>query len=139
MLMKLLKNKRLLKYFAMAMFVVAIELTTFQIIDRSSSNNYRLATAISFSLAVVLNWVLGRLLVFGKSHHHPTKEFGMVLVGSLVGLAIQLAVVTICVEQLHLYPLLGKMASIGFSFFWNYWFRARFVYISQPEEADAIR
>jgi putative flippase GtrA len=83
-------------------------------------------------LAVVLNWILGRKFVFGASHHHPVKEFVMVLIASIFGLLIQISVVFISVETLHLYPLIGKVLSIGFSFFWNYWFRAAIVYKMKP-------
>lgn len=123
----ILKNKRLIKYFAMAVTIVLIELATFQIIFWISNDAY-FSTASSFILAVVLNWIGSRLLVFGASHHHPAREFLMVFIASVVGLGIQLAVVFICVDVLHLYPLIGKVLSIGFSFFWNYWFRAQIIY-----------
>ena len=120
-------NKRLMKYLAMAIAIVGIELATFQVIY-ILTGNYYLGTVLSFTMAVVLNWIGGRTLVFGASHHHPAREFIMVLIGSVVGLGIQLTVVFISVNVLHLYPLIGKMLSICFSFFWNYWFRAAIVY-----------
>jgi len=83
---------------------------------------------LSFLSAVVLNWVLGRIVVFGVSHHHPAKEFTMVLIASVIGLGIQLFVVYASVEFIKFYPLIGKMLSILFSFFWNYWFRAKIIY-----------
>lgn len=124
---KIIKNQRLMKYFAMAVAIVLIELAAFQIIY-FLSGNYYLATVLSFALAVVLNWIGGRVFVFGTSRHHPLREFIMVLIASIVGVLIQLAVVHISVNVLHLYPLIGKVLSVGFSFFWNYWFRAIIVY-----------
>lgn len=126
-LKKIFTNKRLVKYFAMAVTIVLIELATFQIIYLLTKNYY-LATILSFTLAVILNWIGGRIFVFGASHHHPAREFTMVLIASIVGVLIQLAVVHISVNVLLLYPLIGKVLSIGFSFFWNYWFRASIVY-----------
>jgi len=123
----ILANKRLMKYFVMAVVIVGIELITFQIVYLLT-NNYYLATVISFLTGVILNWIVGRLLVFGKSHHHPVREFIMVFIASIVGLGIQIAVVFFSVQLLGLYPLIGKMLSIVFSFFWNYWFRAAIVY-----------
>jgi GtrA-like protein len=123
----ILHNKRLLKYLVMAITIVCIELVSFQIIYLLTKNYY-LGTVLSFTLAVVLNWIGGRVFVFGISHHHPAREFTMVLIASIVGLIIQTSVVYVSVEIVHLYPLIGKMLSICFSFFWNYWFRAAIVY-----------
>lgn len=126
-LQALLNNKRLIRYFIMAVIIVGIELLAFQGIYLLS-DNYVLATVLSFILGVILNWVFGRLLVFGVSIHHPAKEFTMVLIASLVGAGIQVLVVHTSVVVLHLYPFIGKVISIIFSFFWNYWFRAKIVY-----------
>ena len=120
-----------MRYFVMAVVIVGIELCVFQAIYLLT-RDYMLATTISFITGVLLNWIVGRMFVFGASHHHPAREFVMVFVASVVGLCIQLAVVYSCVQLLHLYPLIGKIASIGFSFFWNYWFRATVVY-KQPK------
>lgn len=122
-----LTNKRLMKYFIMAVIIVGIELVTFQVVYLLTKNYY-LGTIISFVTGVILNWVAGRLFVFGKSQHHPLREFTMVFIASVVGLGIQVFVVFASVQVLGLYPLIGKMLSIIFSFFWNYWFRAAIVY-----------
>lgn len=123
-------NKRLVKYFVMAVVIVLLELATFQLVYLST-NNYYIATIVSFVAGVVLNWIGGRIFVFGISHHHASKEFVMILIGSLVGVCIQLLVVYVSVILFLLYPLVGKILSIGFSFFWNYWYRAKIVY-SEP-------
>lgn len=124
---KILTNKRLMKYFAMAVIIVGIELVTFQIVYLLTKNYY-LGTVVSFITGVILNWIAGRIFVFGASQHHPAREFTMVLIASIVGLCIQVGVVFISVQLLHAYPLIGKMLSIVFSFFWNYWFRATIIY-----------
>lgn len=116
-----------MRYFVMAVIIVGIELITFQIIYLSTKNYY-LGTVISFIVGVVLNWIAGRIFVFGISQHHPVREFAMVLAASVVGLGIQITVVYVSVQLLLLYPLFGKILSIIFSFFWNYWFRAKIIY-----------
>jgi putative flippase GtrA len=126
-LQKLISNKRLIKYFVMAIIIVLLELLTFQLVYLSSSNYY-VATIISFVVGVLLNWIGGRVFVFGTSGHNKSREFAMVFLGSLVGVCIQLSVVYISVAVLLLYPLIGKVLSICFSFIWNYWFRAKIVY-----------
>ena len=121
------KNKRLARYLIMAVMIVGIELITFQLIYLFTSNYY-LGTVVSFIIGLILNWIIGRLLIFGISHHHPTREFLMVFTASVVGLTIQVLVVFLSVQLIGLYPLVGKILSILFSFFWNYWFRVEIVY-----------
>jgi len=136
--LKILQNKRLIRYLGVAIFIVCIEMATFQVVYIISHHNYMLGTVISFVIAVILNWILGRLLVFGASKHHASKEFAMVLIASVVGLGLQSAVVYGSVNLLHLYPLIGKGLSICFSFFWNYWFRAAIIYKHKPVPAEEI-
>lgn len=126
-LSKLLNNKKLIKYFIMAVVIVGIELASFQLIYITTANYY-IATVGSFAIGVILNWIFGRKVVFGASHHNVFKEFFMVLLASVVGVGIQLVVVHIAVSVMALYPLVGKIGSIAFSFFWNYWFRSKLIY-----------
>ena len=128
-ILEVLHNKRLVRYFVMAAIIVSIELVTFQVLILLGTD-YLLATALSFVLAVILNWLGGRIFIFGKSRYHPTKEFLMVLVASVVGLVIQMAVVFFSVEVLRFYPFIAKGVSIVFSFFWNYLFRSKLIYKS---------
>lgn len=128
---KKLYQSPLVRYLIIAIGIVAGELVVFQALY-VAVHNYVVATVVSFALAVIVNWFLSRKVVFGASQYHPAKEFLYVMIVSIVGLAIQLAVVYLCVQKLSLYPLLGKIISIGASFFWNYWFRAHFVFSGQP-------
>lgn len=128
-IINILHDARLIRYFVMAVIIVSIEIVTFQVLILLGTD-YLLATALSFVLAVILNWIGGRIFIFGKSRYHPAKEFLMVLVASVVGLIIQLAVVFFCVEVLSLYPIIAKGMSIVFSFFWNYLFRSKLIYKS---------
>ncbi|NTU72762.1 GtrA family protein [Candidatus Roizmanbacteria bacterium] len=113
----------------MAVIIVALEIANFQIIYLLT-NDYMTATIFSFSISVVLNWIGSRLFIFGKSEHHPAKEFLMVLAVSLLGLLVQILTMLLVVKTLGLYPLLGKILSISLSFSWNYWARKNFIYSS---------
>jgi len=117
----------LIRYLAIASVIVVGELIVFQWVN-DWLHNYVIATIVSFALAVVVNWFLSRKVVFGASAHHPAKEFFYVSLVSIVGLGIQLLAVFVCVQYIHLLPLLGKVISIFTSFFWNYWFRAHFIF-----------
>jgi putative flippase GtrA len=124
---KIFNNKKIIKYLIMAIIIVAIELILFQALYLST-DNYYLATIFSFVLGLILNWIGGRLFIFGKSERRPTQEFIMVSIASLAGISIQIATVAVTVNIIGLYPISGKIVSIMFSFFWNYWFRSKYIY-----------
>lgn len=123
---KIISNS-LVRYFLLACIIVSIELGVFQLIY-TSSKEYIAATFISFVVGVALNWFLGRKLVFGKSIHSTKKEFALILGTSVVGIILQLSIITIGIEFLSLYPLISKIFAIGISFFWNYWYRIMIIY-----------
>lgn len=124
----ILKNKALLKYLFSAVVIVGFELIVFQIIY-IILNSYMIATTLSFTVAVIFNWLFSRFFVFSGSKFKPIKEFTLVAIASIIGLFIQLSVVYVSVEIILFIPLLGKVLSIFFSFFWNYWFRAKYIFI----------
>lgn len=127
------KNKKLFKYFIMACVIVCLELCVFQIIE-IIANNYKIpqhaliATFVSFIFAVILNWAGGRMFIFDKSKLNTKHEFLLVLIASCFGLMIQTIVVFISIDYFKLLPIMGKSFAILFSFFWNYWFRSKYVY-----------
>lgn len=127
LILSLLQNKKLMRYFIMAVIIVGLELVFFQLVYLVTLQPI-LATVLSFLFGVILNWIFGRIFVFGKSDHDPIKEFTMVFVASIGGVLIQVGIVHLTVSLLGLYPLIGKGISIVFSFIWNYVFRARFIY-----------
>lgn len=127
------KYDKLLKYFVMACIIVCLELIVFQIVE-TVTNNYKIpqhalvATFVSFVFAVILNWIGGRKFIFNKSKLNTKHEFILVLIASCFGLIIQSIVVFTSIEFFRLLPVIGKCFAILFSFFWNYWFRAKIIY-----------
>lgn len=127
------KYDKLLKYFVMACIIVCLELIIFQIVETITSSykipqHALIATFVSFTFAVVLNWIGGRVFIFDKSKLNAKHEFFLVFIASCFGLFIQSIVVITSVEYLKLLPIIGKCFAIIFSFFWNYWFRSKYVY-----------
>lgn len=127
-IIRLLNNKSLWKYLISAIVIVGFELIFFQIFY-VLFKNYFLATTLSFSFAVLFNWLVSRYFVFSGSRFSATKELSLVAMASIVGLGIQLSVVYISVEKLLIIPVVAKAISIIFSFLWNYWFRAKYIFI----------
>ena len=119
----------------MASIVVLIEIGSFWLLNSVVNINYLMATAISMLVGIILNWLGSKYLVFKESRFLPVKEFTLVFVVSLVGLAIQITTIYVMVDKLHLVPLMGKIAAIGITFVWNFFIRR--VYIFKQSSKDA--
>lgn len=125
---KYINDKSFWRYLLSAIVIVGFELIVFQI-AYLYFKSYFIATALSFALAVIVNWWVSRVFVFSGSKYNPAKELLLVAAASLIGLGIQFTVVYISVEGLHLIPVFAKAVSIIFSFLWNYWFRSKYIFI----------
>lgn len=135
---KKIASHSLIRYFLVACVIVVLELIIFQLVYLADKN-YIIATVVSFAVAVILNWILSRKVVFGASSHSKFKEFYLVAIASVAGLGIQMLVVWACVSKAGIYPLVGKALSIITSFFWNYWFRSHFIFDkTTPDPVDRV-
>lgn len=115
------------RYFIMAVIIVLIELLVFQC-QIFMSINYLLATVSSMAVGVVLNWIYSGKYVFRTSRFSRHTEFWLVVASSLVGIGIQVIIVYISVDLLLQIPIVGKIAGIGITFFWNYFVRLKFIF-----------
>lgn len=121
-------SRTFLRYAVMAVVVVGIEIFSFWVLNTPLRINYLLATILSLSLGILLNWVGSRYFAFGKSKHDIHKELLLVVITSLFGVVLQTATVYISVEKLKLLPLTGKCLAIVITFFWNYYIRKKYIY-----------
>lgn len=120
-------HEELVRYFIMAAFLVSFEYLSFLAMIWLGIN-YLVAVVLSMAIVIVLNWYIGRMLVFKNRRHSAQKEFILVLVISLVGVVFQLGVTFASVALLGQLPALGKLAAIVVTFFWNFWARRTFVF-----------
>jgi putative flippase GtrA len=82
---------------------------------------YLAAAAISFVAGnVFLYWAATRHIFEFRRVDDARKEFAIFVVIGVVGLAVNLLVIWICVELLDLHYLVGKIGSGGVTFFANY-------------------
>lgn len=117
----------LVRYLVMAIILVGVEIVTFQIMIWMSIS-YLIATPASMLIAIVLNWYFSQRFVFNHRPHTPRKEFMLVFVASLIGIGLQLAVTAAIVELAHMLPIVGKLLAICVTFFWNFWFRKKYIF-----------
>ncbi len=112
----------------MAVIVVGIEIASFWLLNASLHVHYLIATNLSLLLGIILNWIGSRFFVFGASKHKAHKEFMLVFITSLAGVALQTGTVAFIVEVLQGQPLIGKVLAIIITFFWNYLIRKKYIY-----------
>lgn len=127
-LVRTLLKQPSVRYFIMAAFVVSVELATFAVMNIPLHISYVIATPASMAVGIILNWYLSRVFVFTGSRHKIHLEITLIVVTSLVGVGIQLAVTAACVNLLHLWPIVGKFFAIIVTFFWNFWVRKRYIF-----------
>ena len=124
-------QKHIVRYFIMAFFVVGVELAVFAVMNSWLHITYLIATPASMLVGIILNWYFSRVFVFSGSRHRAHIEFGLVFITSLVGAGIQLIVTGVCINQLHLLPIIGKFFAIVVTFFWNFWVRKKYIFVTQ--------
>lgn len=120
-------SPELWRYLSIAVLLVGTEIAVFQVMVWAGIS-YLIATPVSMGVAIVLNWWLSRVFVFKHRPHGARKEFMLVVVASLIGICLQLAVTAAVVELGHAMPLIGKLLAICVTFFWNFWFRKKYVF-----------
>lgn len=88
------------------------------------------ANTLAFLIANALNFWLGHVWVFGRPLGGPglARQYGAVLAISIVGLALNDAVVWGGVELAGAGIVVSKIIATGVAMFWNFVARARWVY-----------
>lgn len=129
-------SPELWRYLVIAVVLVGVEVVTFQLMIWGGIS-YLIATPVSMIVAIVLNWLLSRVWVFKHRPHTARKEFVLVVIASVIGLMLQLAVTIFVVQVGHGAPLVGKLIAICVTFFWNFWFRKKYIFFD-PASRDIL-
>jgi putative flippase GtrA len=88
------------------------------------------ANTVAFLIANAANFVLGHVWVFGRSLRDPqiARHYGAVLAASVVGLAINDAVVWAGVVVAGASVVVAKVAATAIALAWNFAARALWIY-----------
>jgi putative flippase GtrA len=120
-------SPELLRYLSVAAVIVGAEVVSFQLMVWTGLF-YLIATPASMLIGIVLNWWVSRAFVFKHRPHKVHKEFILVFIASIIGIGLQTAVTAAVVQFGHGAPLAGKLLAICVTFFWNFWFRKKYVF-----------
>ena len=86
--------------------------------------NYLPVSVFSFLCGVVLNYFLCTYWIFKvRVVNQVAIEFGLYVLISLVGLAINTGVIYVCTGMFGLYVMASKLLSAAITYFWNFFAR----------------
>lgn len=95
--------------------------------------NYLISSGISFSVSVIINYILSTKFVFQtKQDTNKMKEFIIFVILSLVGLGINQIIMWFTVEKVSIYYMLGKIIATAIVMVYN--FITRKIFLEDKEE-----
>ena len=128
---------KIIRYAAVGLTAAIVDFLIFAVFAKYLSLNYLAVGAVGFIVATTVNYFLSIRFVFESGVRFKVrKEFAMVFMVSLVGLAVNQAVLYFGIEVLGLEMLLTKLCATGMVFFWNFGARSNFVF--KPSDGKSI-
>lgn len=89
---------------------------------------YLLSATASYCCSIVVSYGLNRNPTFHDERRHYLRQFFVFAIISASGLAINLFIMYIAVDELAIHYMLGKGVATGVSFFWNYFGQCRITF-----------
>ena len=122
--------RQLVSYFFVGGIAALTEWLCYYFFDNIVGIKFMIATIISFVIATAVNFVLGKRMTFKKSKAElsKVKELTSVYVVSAMGLLLNVILMLIFVQTIHLPGLSSKIISTGIVFFWNFLSRKLWIY-----------
>ncbi|NTW61170.1 GtrA family protein [Candidatus Saccharibacteria bacterium] len=91
--------------------------------------HYLIAAVLGFSLGMVVNYALSSVWVFSyKKLENRSKEFLVFIIISIIGLALNLVIISSMVQLLQVDYRLAKAVATIVVFFWNFIVRKKILY-----------
>lgn len=82
--------------------------------------NYLISSGISFTVSVILNYLMCILWVFKGVKQNDTKSIVLFIGSSVVGLFINQILMWFFVEKIHIYYMVAKIIATIIVMIWNY-------------------
>jgi putative flippase GtrA len=121
--------RRLARYFAVGGVAACVDIGLFVLFAGHFEMPYLRVAAATFVAATLVNYWLSVRFVFVSGLRFRRRwEIALVFLVSAIGLALNQAILALCVESAQVALLPAKVAATGAVFFWNYFARRRFVF-----------
>jgi putative flippase GtrA len=122
-------TRGLARYFVVGGLAAVIDIGLFLLFAKHLGLPYLRVAAASFVVATLANYWLGIRFVFVSGQRFRRRwEIAMVFAVSAAGLALNGAILWLCVERLGRDLLAAKLAATGMVFFWNFFARRILVF-----------
>lgn len=82
--------------------------------------NYLISSGISFTISVIVNYVLSLTFVFDTKKGNKIKEFVIFIVLSVVGLGINQVLMWFCVDVLGIFYMISKIGATAIVMVYNF-------------------
>ena len=127
--MKLKNNiKDLFLYLIVGVIATVTEWIIFYIGVKVFLLHYTVATVIAYIISTFINWLAGRLLVFKQSSKSLLNELVSIYLSSIIGLGLNILIMFVCVDVIHISDMISKVIATGIVFFFNFLVRKLYIY-----------
>lgn len=82
--------------------------------------NYLISSGISFTVSVIVNYVLSLTFVFDTKKGNKVKEFVIFVVLSVIGLGINQVLMWFCVDILGIFYMISKIGATAVVMVYNF-------------------
>lgn len=123
---------KFIRYFFVGGIAAVVDIGLFYLGAGVMRWNYLIVGTVSFILATLVNYVISVRVVFKSgTRFSRNSEVFLVFLVSTIGLAINQAILYICISRLSVAILPSKLTATGCVFLWNYFLRSRFVFATR--------
>ena len=82
--------------------------------------NYLISSGISFTVSVIVNYILSLTFVFDTKKGNKIKEFVIFLILSVIGLGINQVLMWFCVDILGIFYMISKIGATAVVMVYNF-------------------
>lgn len=113
--------KKIINFGFVGIIATAVDYLLLWILKEYLNIDVMIASTISFSCSLILNYVLSMRFVFtDKREMSSNKQFSIFLVTALIGLGLNQLIMYALVEKLGVYYLFAKVVATGVVLVWNF-------------------
>lgn len=128
-----MKNKstlvQLFLYLIVGAGATIVEWICFYVLNDTLVIHYALSTTIAFCVSTLVNWLLGRLILFKETKQNVFKELLQIYIASIIGLVMNLLIMWFAIDIIGIREMLAKVLATGIVFFWNFIVRKALIYV----------
>ena len=113
--------EQIMKFGVVGFLCFGIDYGLMILLTEACGISYLLSSGISFSVSVIVNYILSLKFVFdtGKGNN-KIVEFLIFIILSVIGLGINQELMWVCVDKLHVHYMLSKIGVTGVVMVYNF-------------------